>query len=185
MQTPIRATRLNAKDFFDSTTLTGWKGDGVSWRVEAGQLVGSTSGLARNEFLIGELELGDFRFSADVQLLRDEGNSGIQFRSMELPDREVMGYQADIGPGWWGKLYEEHGRGLLHSSYDASHFVPGAWHRYEVEARGSRVRTWIDGQLCVDLEDAEGRRRGVIAFQLHSGPATELRVRNPRVEILD
>lgn len=185
VQTPIRATRLNAKDFFDGTTLTGWKGDGVSWRVEAGQIVGSTSGLARNEFLIGELELGDFRFSADVQLVRDEGNSGIQFRSVELPEREVMGYQADIGPGWWGKLYEEHGRGLMHSSYDASHFVPGAWHRYEIEARGSRVRTWIDGQLCVDMEDADGRRRGVIAFQLHSGPATELRVRNPRVEILD
>jgi hypothetical protein len=104
---------------------------------------------------------------------------------VELPEREVMGYQADIGPGWWGKLYEEHRRGLLHSSFDAAHFVPGAWHHYAIEARGSKVRTWIDGQLCVDLEDPEGLRRGVVAFQLHSGPATELRVRNPRLEIFD
>jgi putative membrane-bound dehydrogenase-like protein len=184
-QTPIRGTRANAASFFDGRTLQGWRGDGVSWRVEAGELIGSTTGLARNEFLIGELELGDFRLELDVQLVRDEGNSGIQFRSVELPEREVMGYQADIGPGWWGKLYEEHRRGLLHSSFDAAHFVPGAWHHYAIEARGSKVRTWIDGQLCVDLEDPEGLRRGVVAFQLHSGPATELRVRNPRLEIFD
>ena len=25
----------------------------------------------------------------------------------------MKGYQADVGPGWWGKLYEENGRGLL------------------------------------------------------------------------
>ena len=26
---------------------------------------------------------------------------------------EAQGYQADIGQGWWGKLYHESGRGLL------------------------------------------------------------------------
>lgn len=185
VQTPIRATKANVERLWDGRTLEGWKGDGVSWSVQNGVLIGKTAGLARNEFLISEYELGDFRLEVDVQLVDDAGNSGIQFRSQELPEREVMGYQADIGPGWWGKLYEEHRRGLLVSSFDASHFVPGAWHRYQIEARGARVRTWLDGQLCVDLEDPDGLKRGVLAFQLHSGPATELRVRNLRVEILD
>ena len=31
---------------------------------------------------------------------RDHGLAGVG---------DVRGYQADIGPGWWGKLYEEHG----------------------------------------------------------------------------
>ena len=57
--------------------------------------------------------LGDFRLTLNVKLVENEGNSGIQFRSEPLPDGEVKGYQADVGPGWWGKLYEENGRGLL------------------------------------------------------------------------
>ena len=49
----------------------------------------------------------------DVKLVENQGNSGIQFRSEALPDGEMRGYQADIGVGWWGKLYEENRRGLL------------------------------------------------------------------------
>ena len=80
---------------------------------EAGAIVGRTDGLSRNEFLASELVATDFRLSLEVKLTPDSGNSGVQFRSEALPGGEVKGYQADIGAGWWGKLYEEHGRALL------------------------------------------------------------------------
>src|SRR6185436_20961943 len=99
--------------FFDQKTLTGWHGDPAVWSVEGSEIVGRTAGLARNEFLKSDYELGDFRLSLEVRLVGDAGNSGIQFRTRAREDGEVEGYQADIGPGWWGKLYEENGRAVL------------------------------------------------------------------------
>ena len=52
-------------------------------------------------------------FLTTPKLTPNAGNSGVQFRGQNLPHGEVKGYQADIGKGWWGKLYEEHGRALL------------------------------------------------------------------------
>jgi len=61
----------------------------------------------------------------------------------------------------------------------------GEWNRYEIEAVGQRVRTWINDQLCVDLEDPRGAPSGQIALQIHSGGPTEVRFRAPRLELLD
>jgi hypothetical protein len=57
-------------------------------------------------------------------------------------------------------------------------FVKPGWNTYEIEAKGSKIRTWINGNLCVDLEDTGGARRGIFALQLHSGGPTEVRYRN-------
>jgi hypothetical protein len=96
---------------------------------------------------------------------------------------EVRGYQADIGPLWWGKLYEENGRALLWDRPGEQHVKRGEWNRYEIEAVGSRVRTWINGQPCVDLNDPAGKRRGVFALQIHAGPPMEVRFRNVQLDV--
>jgi putative heme-binding domain-containing protein len=183
-QTPLLATADNVASFFNGRDLTGWRGDAELWSVEDGEIVGRTSGLKRNEFLISELAAGDFRLSFDVKLVGNEGNSGLQFRSQALEEGEMRGYQADIGPGWWGKLYEENARGLLWDKSGETHLKPGEWNHYVVEAAGNRVRTWLNGQACVDLEDAAGAKRGVFAWQLHSGGPTEVRFKNLKLELL-
>ena len=55
---------------------------------------------------------GDFELRADFRLQGEGGNSGIQFRSRELPNWDTSGYQADIenGDQWTGCLFE-HTRG--------------------------------------------------------------------------
>jgi putative membrane-bound dehydrogenase-like protein len=183
-QVPMRATPANAPGFFDGKTLAGWRGDAAVWSVEDGEIVGRTAGLGQNEFLKSGYELGDFRLSLAVRLVGDAGNSGIQFRSTELPGGDVRGYQADIGPGWWGKLYEEHGRGLL-VDRGATRVVTDGWNRYVIECRGARVRTWLNDEPCVDLEDPDGARAGIVALQVHSGGPTEVRFRDLRLELLD
>jgi hypothetical protein len=55
---------------------------------------------------------------------------------------------------------------------------------YEVIAAGDHIRTFINGQPCVNLEDPEGATRGIIAFQLHSGGKTEVRFRNIQLAVL-
>lgn len=177
------ATADNAKDLFNGKDLTGWVGDAKLWRVEKGEIVGQTAGLKANAFLRSEMVAADFKLTLKVKLTPDRENSGIQFRSEALPNGDVKGPQADIGAGWWGKLYEEHGRGLLWKQPGDKHVKPGEWNEYVIEATGSRVRTWINGKLCVDLDDAKLSRRGLFAFQLHSGGAMEVRFKDIKLEV--
>lgn len=177
-QVPMLATPENAASIFNGSDLSGWSGAEGLWSVENGEIVGRTKGLGRNEWLVSDLLVGDFRLSLDVKLVKNEGNSGIQFRSEAIADGEVKGYQADVGAGWWGKLYEEHGRGLLWDKSGEKAVKLDDWNRYEIEARGSQLVTRINGVECVRLDDPEGARRGIIALQLHSGGPTEVRFRN-------
>jgi hypothetical protein len=173
-----------AMPLFDGQTLRGWHGEAGIWSVDDGEIVGRSEGLDHNTFLVSDQVVEDFRLVLEVRLVGDRGNSGIQFRSEALPDGEVKGYQADIGPGWWGKLYHERGRGIL-SDRSAEAFVrQDDWNRYEIEAVGNRVRTWINGRLSTDVVDPPGERRGILALQVHSGEATEVRFRHLRLTIL-
>jgi putative heme-binding domain-containing protein len=183
VQTPMLATSETAKNFFNGTDLTGWRGNGELWSVEEGEIVGRSPGLDHNEFLVSDLLAEDFRLRFQVKLTGEQANSGLQFRSKPLDDGEVQGYQADMGIGWWGKLYEERGRALLWDKSGEQYVKPGQWNDYEVVALGSRIRTYLNGNLCVDLDDPAGARRGIFALQIHAGPAMEVRFRSFQLEV--
>ena len=59
----------------------------------------------------------------------------------------------------------------------------GDWNHYEIEAIGSHIRTWLNGQPCVDFNDPSGKSRGLFALQLHAGGPTEVRFRNIKLEV--
>ena len=183
-QVPVLATPDNASQLFNGTDLSGWSGSESLWTVENGEIVGRSAGLKHNEWLISDLAAEDFRLSMEVKLVNNEGNSGVQFRSQAV-DGSVSGYQADIGAGWWGKLYEEHGRKLLWDRSGEEHLRSGDWNRYQIEAHGNKIRTFLNGQLCVDLDDPHGASRGIFALQLHSGGPMEVRFRDLKLEIFD
>ncbi|MCI0642343.1 MAG: DUF1080 domain-containing protein, partial [Gemmataceae bacterium] len=183
-QTPMLATVENAKDFYNGKDLTGWDGDASLWRVDNGEIVGKTSGLKKNEFLRSHMSAQDFRLTLKVKLTPNSENSGVQFRSEVLPGGDVKGLQADIGAGWWGKLYEEHGRGLLWQKSGEDFVKTNEWNDYEIVAQGSKVKTYLNGKLSVDLDDAKIARRGIFALQLHSGGPMEVRFKELRLELL-
>lgn len=182
-QVPLLANSENAASFFNGNDLTGWRGDTALWSVENGEIVGVSPGLEHNQFLISELAVEDFTLTFDVKLDPNEGNSGVQFRSVPIAGGEMKGYQADIGAGWWGKLYEENGRALLWDKSGEKHVRPGEWNSYEITASGHKILTRINGQTCVDLEDPEGALRGVIGLQIHSGGPMKVRFRNLKLTV--
>jgi len=111
------------KKIFDGTTLSGWSGLPVNWRVEDGAITGESlkdAPLKNNTFLVYEKKFGDFELNCEFKIMG--GNSGIQYRS-KLMDAEkfiVGGYQADIDSqkdvkenSFVGINYEEQGRGIL------------------------------------------------------------------------
>jgi len=176
-QFPCRRWAASRKD------LTGWEGNPDLWSVENGEVVGKTKGLARNEFLRSQIQALDFKLTLQVKLTPDRENSGIQFRSQPQPDGEMRGPQADVGAGWWGKLDEEGGRGLLWDKSGEKHVKPGEWNEDRIEARGESVKTYINGQLCADVVDARLARAGVFGLQLHSGGAMEVRFKGLKLEL--
>jgi putative heme-binding domain-containing protein len=183
-QVPILARPDNVADFFNGRDLSGWDGDPKLWKVEKGEIVGKSPGIKHNSFLVSHVTASDFRLRLRVKLVPDRENSGVQFRSTPLPRGEVRGPQADVGAGWWGKLYEENGRGLLWKEPGDRHVRKGGWNDYEIVAIGSKVRTYLNGKLCVDLDDPKLARSGVFALQIHSGGPMEVRFKDLKLEVL-
>lgn len=182
-QVPLLATAETVGSFFNGKDLSGWEGDETLWRVENGEIIGqSKTGLKKNEFLNSGMVVGDFRLVCKVKLTPNKENSGIQFRSQPELNGDVKGYQADVGAGWWGKLYEEHGRALLWDKPGDQHVKVDDWNTYEILAVGPRILTAINGKPCVDLTDPKGATQGIIAFQLHSGGPMEVRYKDLELE---
>lgn len=99
---------------FDGKTLTGWDGDPTYWRVEDGAIVGQNNPqIKANTFLIWRGGTpGNFELRLSFRL--DGWNSGIQYRSSELPQSKwgMKGYQADMtgvpfNQGVTGNIREE------------------------------------------------------------------------------
>ena len=168
------------KAFFTLYDLAGWDGDRGYWFVEQKQLIGqTTSDLSKDEFLFSTVEVDDFYLSVWVLQRPSDRNSGIQFRSIRDSTGHAVGYQADIGKGYWGRIYEEHGRGQLDwTDAGEKHVKPNDWNHYEILAVDQRIWTAINGHLAAALDDPQGARTGYIALQIHFGPPQEIRFRD-------
>jgi hypothetical protein len=199
---------------FNGRDLTGWEGDPKVWSVNDGAIVGRTTAdapIENNTFLIWkDGQLGDFRITLQYRI--DGGNSGVQYRA-KVHDADkwiVGGYQADIdsGPTYTGILYDERGRGILalrgqrvqiaeDGNKTADTFADAAklqelvktndWNDYVIEARGERLRHFINDHLMSETIDADRAKRtdkGVLALQVHTGPPMTVKFRKIMLETL-
>lgn len=174
---------------FNGKDLTGWEGDPFLWKVEEGMLIGRSPGIAYNDFLTTTKEYADFVLRFQIHLLDNVGNSGVQIRSQRVRgSMEMIGYQADVGPTWWGSLYDESRRRVtLAAPSEATikrALKPDDWNDYEVQAIGKRVVLKLNGTVTVDYteEDETLAQSGLIGLQVHSGPALEVRFREIRIQ---
>jgi hypothetical protein len=168
---------------FDGRTFTGWEGNLQLFRIEDGAIVGGSMAgkIVRNEFLCTNKTFGDFELRMKVKLLGgDQANAGVQFRTSRIPNHhEVSGYQADMGTGWWGALYDESRRNKVLAGPDQSTMQAivksGDWNDYVIRAEGARIQLWINGVQTVDYVEPDPAiaRTGVVCPQIHSGPPSE------------
>jgi hypothetical protein len=162
---------------FDGRTLEGWtqRGGKASYTVEDGCIVGATRPDQPNSFLCTNEVYRDFvlelEFRADPEV-----NSGVQIRSLSLPENRggvVHGYQVEIDTtarAWTGGIYDESRRGWLapldKNPEAQKAYRHGEWNRFRIEARGDRIRTWVNGVAAADLRDSM-TAEGFIALQVH------------------
>ncbi|GMU92038.1 MAG: hypothetical protein AMXMBFR4_10960 [Candidatus Hydrogenedentota bacterium] len=171
-----------AKSLFDGKTFTGWEGNLDVFRIEDGAIVGGSlkERVARNEFLCTTEEYGDFELRLKFKLLGEGANAGVQFRTKRIPDHhEVSGYQADLGEGYWGCLYDESRRNKVLAAPDKDELAKvlklNDWNEYVIRAEGRHIQLWINGYKTVDYTetDEEIPQTGIIGLQIHGGPPSE------------
>lgn len=165
------------QQLFDGRTFSGWvkRGGNAQFTVEDGCIVGTTRPDQPNTFLC---TIGNYRdFILELEFKVDpELNSGVQVRSESRPDYRggvVHGYQVEIDPSpraWTGGIYDEGRRGWLapldgNPAAQAA-FKQGEWNHLRVEARGDRIKTWVNEVPAADLRDGM-TRSGFIALQVH------------------
>ncbi len=171
-------------------SLDGWDGDKHLWSASDGTLIGRSNGLDHNEFLATTRKYGSFVISLNFRLADGQGNSGVQFRSVRIPNNEMSGYQADIGEGYWGALYDESRRNRI-LEYPRAVAVHGVhrtgWNHYAISAMGDAITLTLNGQESVreyKEGDAAIARDGLVAVQMHSGGSMEVQFRDMMIQPL-
>jgi hypothetical protein len=181
---------------FDGKTFDGWEGDTAkTWRIEDGAFVAGRPGedVPRNEFLCTTKRFGNFELRLKVRLQGTKGfiNGGVQFRSERIPNHhEVKGFQADLGSGWWGALYDESRRNKMLATPNkeliAKILKPDDWNEYVIRAEGPHIQLWLNGVKTVDYTEADTTLpdKGVIAVQIHGGSQTVVAYKDITIEEL-
>ncbi len=180
------APAASAVRLFDGKTFHGWEGEtNKTWRIEAGALVGGSlkENVPHNEFLVATRPYTNFVLRLKFKLTGTEGfvNAGIQIHSQRIsnPPYEMTGYQADMGDGWWGSLYDESRRNKVLAKADPAVIDKiikrGDWNEYEIRAEGRRIRLSINGTQTVDYTETDPAipLHGHIGLQVHGGGKAE------------
>ena len=203
-----------AKQLFNGKDLTGWDGDKNVWRVEDGAITGETKAdtkLKDNTFCIwrgGIVKNFELRLKYKIS----NHNSGVQYRSKDLGDHVVAGYQADIvgdtPDKYSGILYEEKLRGILAQrgedvtmGADGKKVVNGSvgdsdvileaikkgdWNEYIIIAKGNKLTHKINGETTIEFTDEQTDKaatEGILALQIHKGPPMKVQFKD--IELID
>lgn len=188
-----------------------WSGNPDYWSLKDGVLTGATDGsLKMNRFITWKgstIQNFDLRVKVKVT---EGGNSGLQYRGRSAPEIDldiVTGYQCDVvanNPNYNGMLYEEKGRRILSHTGEkviideegqpwvidtmpVKEFPANEWHEYRVLVKGNHHQHWINGHPTADLIDLDEAGRsleGVLAVQVHVGPAMTIQYKDFKIKHL-
>lgn len=200
---------------FNGQDLSGWEGDARLWSVVDGAIRGQTTPekpARHNTFLVWrDGTLKDFVLKIKFRI--ENGNSGIQYRSKEMPDYVIAGYQAEVenAPGKVGFLYDERGRGWMVNVGDImvvdeeghknvigkigdvqamiaeGYYKEKDWNEYTIICRGNHILHYLNGFQTIEMIDQDPKGRlmeGKLALQIHTGPPMVVEFKDIRVKHL-
>ncbi len=199
---------------FDGKSLDKWDGNPEFWRVEDGTITGQTTKenpTKGNTFIIWRGgEVGDFELTLDYKIVG--GNSGIQYRSFEVPDNKwvIGGYQGDFEAGdtYSGILYGERYRGILanrgqktvlkkvdgkfkvevvgsvgESKEIQSKIKKEDWNKYRIVANGFHFQHFINDTPTIDCVDEDTEKRAKGVLALQLHAGPPMKVQFRNIKI--
>ena len=172
-----------ATSIFDGRSFAGWEGNTNSvWRIVNGAITAGSFDRVepRNEFLATVRQYTNFQLRVRFKIQGTEAlNAGVQFRTQRIPNHhKVSGYQADIGTGVDGHLYDESRRNRMLASPSKSAVERAlrstsaeGWHEYRISAINQRILIWLNGVQMIEFNEPDPAipRSGIIALQIHGG----------------
>jgi hypothetical protein len=184
---------------FDGKSFAGWQGDtNKTWRIEIGALVGGSlkEKVPRNEFLRSTRSYTNFILRVKVKLAGTPAggfiNGGVQVRSQpaKTPPNEMVGYQCDVGEGWWGALYDESRRNQILVKPDPNDVEKALkkdnWNQYVIRCEGKRIKTSLNGVEMIDYTEPDDGipQFGLLGLQIHGGGPAEASYKDITIEEL-
>lgn len=200
---------------FDGKSFAGWKAADMSfWSVEDGALTAKITRehpLPANLYLVWQGgALADFELKLKSRFFGSPKlNSGFQFRSTELSNHDLLGYQMDnnLDTPWLVRLYEEHGRHTLAWRGERTLIdergnltkepIPDAqgpaafkledWCEYHLTCVGRKLTLEVNGKLMAEATDNDPLHfaaQGILALQLHTGPPTVAQFKDIQLKML-
>lgn len=197
-------------ELFNGKDLEGWnqKGGVAKYRVENGEIVGTSVPNTSNSFMCTNKDYGNFILELEWKV-NPELNSGVQIRSQchdkdtvvkvgetekKIPAGRVHGYQVEIDAkprSYSGGIYDEGRRGWLQ---DLKNNEPARkaikqneWNKFRIECKGDSIKTFINGVPAADITDSV-TPSGFIGLQVHGvgkrEDPLEVRWRNVRIQEL-
>lgn len=197
-ENPEAAKEAEPITLFNGKDLTGWKAvnpaNAKYWSVIDGVITCSNGDkkMPTNTYLATVKNYENFEFKCKFRLSGDHKtgliNSGLQYRS-NIHGTKIIGYQADIGKGYWGDIYDEHRRGLLLKADTKAlfkDFKEDGWNTYTIRCQGDHHQLFINGHKTADYTEKKKGipSTGVIALQLHSGGVAKMEYKDITIRTL-
>jgi len=173
---------------FNGKDLTGWKVHGTEkWYVDKGELVCESGPDKQYGYLVSDKDFKNFELKVEFKQ-ESNGNSGVFFHC-SIEGTKISGWQAEVAPlnKSTGGIYESYGRGWLIKPEAAKEkfLKEGEWNTMVVRMEGNTVKTWLNGEQMIELEDAKiGSSVGKIALQIHDGGGVKVRWRKVEIKEL-
>jgi Domain of Unknown Function (DUF1080) len=153
-------------------SLGEWNADANYWNITNGVLHGDYPGGKLHNYAWTKKYYKDFELHALVRLDGKDANSGVCVRVQPTDADNAPGYQVDMGPGYWGSLWEERRAGMVQKFPDelVTKLVKDKdWNHYYIIATGHHIQAWLNGVKTIDTVHAAGFDEGAIGFQLCHG----------------
>ena len=166
------------------TTVDITFGDGSQWKCLGGQWTGKSRditppdkwGLHSRAFFVGKA-FSDFTAEFEYKAYyrnNGQGDAGMILRAQDGGHyyfvRFPWGAQNLRSKGFWGGIAKVSGDGYLRNMvYESVRGVPpevDRWYKVKVEARGPKIRVWVDGRFAFEATDGS-YKSGFIGFAGH------------------
>lgn len=154
------------------SSLDDWNADKPYWALANGILHGDYNGGQYHNYAYTKTVYTNYELNAVVRMSGREANSGVCIRIHPTDSDNVPGYQVDMGPGYWGCLWEER-RAEMVQQYPkelADKLVKANdWNHYYIIANGHHIEAWLNGVKTIDTVHVSGFSDGRIGIQLCHG----------------
>ena len=159
-----------------------WNFESSFWQFKNNMLQGAMGREKEHHYSYTKKAYADFELNVLIKMVGDSNaNSGICIRINPTSWDDAPGYQADMGKGYWGCLWEERRGNMVQKFPDAlaaKIVKQNDWNHYYIKAKGHHIEAWLNGVKTIDIIHDAGFSSGNIGVQLchyHSATTVDIK----------